>query len=400
MGQLHIDQSKVTAQVAQTLQNLCPFGGFEYNNGTLNFTAGCRTCKLCVRKGPSGVVTYTEEAPVVQVDKSLWRGIAVYIETNFHVIHPVSFELIGKARELADVIHHPVFAILVTDPSHADELAEQLLSYGTDKVFIYSEDRFGTFNVELHARAVEDFIEKIKPSAILYGGTMTGRSLAPRIAAHCRTGLTADCTSLEMKENTDLVQIRPAFGGNIMAQIICPNTRPQMATARYKIFKMPEKTTSHGEKIFMELSGMDWVSGLTRLLCKEKEKTQDISLSPVIVACGRAFKCKEDLQMAQELADLLGGMIATSRPLVEMGWKDVKQQIGLSGKTVAPKLIITLGISGAVQFAAGMSGSELVISINSDPNATIFSLSHYGIVGDIYQIVPELIKSLKSCTKK
>lgn len=396
MGKLIINQSKVTKEVAQELQKLCPFGGFEYENGILGFTAGCKTCRLCVRKGPTGVVTYVEEEQKVLINKDEWKGVAVYMEVDIDGIHPVSFELIGKAKELANKINHPVYAVLVGNKETIDAYKEEVLEYGVDKLFVYQDERYNEFNVETHARAVEDFINQIKPTAILYGGTPLGRSLAPRIAAHFRTGLTADCTMLDIKENTDLVQVRPAFGGNVMAQIICPNHRPQMSTVRYKIFKMPEKVTPHGEVIYMSTEKLDFTTGIKLVEVEVKEKVVDISEAEVIVAVGRPFKNPEDFAMAEELADLLGGVVACSRPLVETGLKDIKYQIGLSGKTVAPKLIITLGISGAVQFTAGMTGSELIVSINSDPNASIFDVAHYGIVGDVFKVVPQLIENIKN----
>ena len=394
---LIINQSLVNKESIEEVKKVCPFGGIDENNGKLEFTAGCKSCGLCARKGPKGLVTEViEEDNTPKIDKSLWKGIAVYMEKELDGIHPVSFELIGKANELASVINHPVYAILICGSDEADKYATQALEYGVDKVFVYASDILKEFNLERYARCIEDFINKYKPNTVLYGGTPLGRSLAPRIAAHFRNGLTADCTKLGMKENTDLIQVRPAFGGNVMAQIVSPNHRPQMATVRYKIFKMPEKVTPFGEKVMMDLSNISMESGTKLLSVKVKEKVVDISESDVIVAVGRGIKTKEDLQMAEELANLLGGVVACTRPLVEAGWKDAKFQIGLSGRTVAPKLIITLGISGAVQFTAGMNGSELIISVNQDPNASIFDISHYAIVGDIYKVVPMLIENIKA----
>ncbi len=393
---LIINQEKVNQETVEAVMKVCPFGGLEYTNGQLNFTAGCKNCGLCAKKGPAGLVTEViEQDTTPKVDKSSWRGISVFIENDFDGIHPVSIELIGKAHELAKVINHPVYAILIGNKEKTDQYQKEILAYGVDKVFIYESDEFANFNMERYARCVEDFITKIKPTVVLYGGTSLGRSFAPRIAAHFRTGLTADCTMLGMKENTDLIQVRPAFGGNVMAQIVCPNHRPQMSTVRYKIFKKPERVTPFGECVYMDTSNIDKSSKIKTLEIKVKEKVTDISEADVIVACGRAFKNKEDLQMAEELASLLGGVVAVTRPLVEAGWKDAKFQIGLSGRTVAPKLIITLGISGAVQFTAGMSGSEMIVSINENPQASIFDVSHYGIIGDIYKVVPQLIKNIK-----
>lgn len=394
---LIINQAKVNDASVEAVMKVCPFGGLEFIDGKLNFTAGCKSCGLCVKKGPVGLVTeeiVQDDTP--KIDKSKWIGVSVFIEVDIDGIHPVSFELIGKAKELANVCKHPVYAILIGSKEKNSAYASQILEYGVDKVYIYEDETFATFNMERYARCVEDFIERVQPSVVLYGGTSLGRSFAPRIAAHFRTGLTADCTMLGMKENSDLIQVRPAFGGNVMAQIICPNHRPQMSTVRYKIFKMPEKVTPFGKKVYMDVTKINKESAITTLEVKNKERVTDISEADVIVACGRAFKTVEDLQMAEELASLLGGVVAVTRPLVEAGWKDAKFQIGLSGRTVAPKLIITLGISGAVQFTAGMTGSEMIVSVNQDSNASIFDVSHYGIIGDIYKVVPELISNIKN----
>lgn len=388
---LKINYDKLTPEYIEELIKICPFNAIEYK-GKLEITSACKMCKMCVRKGPKGCIEYIEEEKKEAIDKSLWRGVTVFIEHNGGKIHPVSFELIGKAKELASVINHPVYAVLMCDDIKKYE--QEILSYGVDELYYYENKELEHFNVEKYALCMEDFIKKVKPTAVLYGGTSTGRSFAPRIAAHFRTGLTADCTILGMKENTDLIQNRPAFGGNVMASIICPNTRPQMATVRYKIFKMPEKGKPTGKSIKMDLH-FALNSSMKLLKVDEKPKNVDISEADVLVAVGRCFKTTEDIAKAKELANLLGGQLAVSRPLVEAGLADAKMQIGLSGRTVAPKLLINLGISGAVQFTAGMSGASTVFSVNKDKKAPIFDVSHYGVVGDVFEILPQLIKAVK-----
>ncbi|MBO4733495.1 MAG: electron transfer flavoprotein subunit alpha/FixB family protein, partial [Clostridia bacterium] len=206
---------------------------------------------------------------------------------------------------------------------------------------------------------------------------------------------TADCTMLEMKENTDLVQIRPAFGGNIMAQIITPNTRPQFCTVRYKIFSAPGWCEPNGEVINMPVTDK-MLSGDTEVLkTVNKPEEIDISDAEIIVAVGRGIKSKDDLALAEKLANKLGAQLACTRPLIEAGWFDAKRQIGLSGRTVKPKLIITLGVSGSVQFAAGMQNSDKIIAVNSDKSAPIFKIAHYGFVGDLYEIVPKLLEKIE-----
>lgn len=395
MGKLVINQNFVTDETVKELKKVCPFNAFDYDGNELVINASCRSCKQCVKRGPSGVITYVEEKEVITIDKNEWKGLTVFVELEFGKVHPVVYELIGKAKELAEKINHPLYAIMIGSKKQVDDNANELLSYGIDKLFVYQDEIFENFNIDRAFNCVKDFIEKVKPTVILYGGTSLGRSFAPKVAAYFKTGLTADCTSLGIKDNTDLVQVRPAFGGNIMAQIVCTRTRPQMATVRYKIFKKPEKETPHGEFVQMSTESINMKSAAKLLSTVKKEINVDISEADVIIACGRAFKTEKDLQMANELASLLGGVVACSRPLCEEGLMNVRYQIGLSGKTVSPKLMIVLGISGAIQFTSGMDNSDLIIAINSDPNAQIFDCANYGIVGDVYKVVPELIKLIK-----
>ena len=394
MAYLKIHPEKITPEAARELVGLCPFSAIQYENGKLEINAGCKMCRMCVRKGPAGAITYEEDAaPAPEVDKSAWRGVAVFAELRDGEVHPVTLELLGKARELAAVTGHPVLAVLIG--SGVEEQAKTLLRYGADKVYLYDDPVFRSFLMDPYAGAFEDFVEKAKPSSILVGATNMGRSLAPRVAAHFRTGLTADCTVLEMRENTDLVQIRPAFGGNIMAQIINPAHRPQFCTVRYKIFSAPEpveRPTGTVER--MPLPEACRHSRMELLEVLEKPRQTDISEAQVIVAVGRGVKSQADLALAQKLADAVGGQLACTRPLVEAGWFDVKHQIGLSGRTVNAKLIITLGVSGSVQFAAGMRGCGCIVAVNKDPAAPIFDIAHYGLAGDWYTVVPALLKAL------
>ncbi|AOZ78681.1 electron transfer flavoprotein subunit alpha/FixB family protein [Clostridium pasteurianum] len=393
MGKLFVHQEKLTPEIVKDLIKICPFGAIEENNGKIEMNAGCKMCKLCVRKGPKGVVEFVEEK-VEAIDKSLWKGVAVYVDHVEGDIHPVTFELIGKAKELAEKIKHPVYALFVG--YNILDKAEELLHYGVDEVFVYDYEELKDFRIEPYTAAAEDFINKIKPSTILVGATTIGRSLAPRIAARFKTGLTADCTILEMKENTDLVQIRPAFGGNIMAQIINPNHRPQMATVRYKVMNAPERSESISGKInACKIDKEKFNSGIKVIEVKQKEVEDNISDADAIIAIGRGIKSEKDIEKINELTEIIGARVAFTRPLIEAGWGDAKRQIGLSGRTVKPKLIITFGISGAVQFTAGMDGSEYVFAVNEDPNAPIFNVANYGIVGDLYEILPELIKDVK-----
>lgn len=389
---LVIHKEKVTRELGEKLKSICPFGAISYDeNAGLSIGMGCKLCKLCVKKG-EGVVTFEEEqAP--KVDKSLWNGVLVFCEHFHGKIHNVTFELLGKAKELAAVNCHKVLALMIG--SDIKDKAKELYCYGADEVYVYDDPGLKDFLIEPYTNVFYSFIEEIKPSSILVGATNVGRSLAPRVAARLKTGLTADCTSLEMTKDTDLVQIRPAFGGNIMARIMTPNHRPQFCTVRYKIFSKPERVECDKDPIVMKVLPQMLVSHAQLLDVEMKPEDVDISEAEVIVQCGRGVKSKADLAMVQELADLLGARMACTRPLVENNWFDAKHQIGLSGRTVKPKLLICVGVSGAVQTVAGMKGSDLIIAINTDPKAPIFDVANYGFVGDLYEIVPRLTKMIR-----
>lgn len=392
MGSLIINHNLVTDENAKELQALCPFGAISYDDGKLDISSGCKMCKLCVKKS-NGIITYIEDVKV-KVDKELWKGICVYVDHLAGRIHRVTYELIGKAIELSKVTEQPVYALVIG--SNLGDSVNTLLHYGVDKVFVYDNPCFKNFTIEPYTAAFCDFIEKVKPSSVLIGATNLGRQLAPRVAARRRAGLTADCTVLEMKENTDLVQIRPAFGGNIMAQIISPDTRPQFCTVRYKVFNEPiPNKQATGEIVNLEIAEKELISNIEVLSYIDKPKDIDIAESDVIVAIGRGAMSENMRQMAAELAALLGGTLACTRPLVEDAILDAKHQIGLSGRTVKPKFIICLGISGSVQFVAGMKASDCIVAINSDSTASIFDVAHYGIVGDVNEIVPQLISKIK-----
>lgn len=396
MSYIKIHQEKITD--ANALKALCPFGAIEENaKGELEINAGCKMCRLCVKRG-DGVFEFVEETNLTaKLDKSAWKGICVVAEIDNGNIHPVTFELLGKARELAQVVNEPVYCVMAGENIAA--LAEQALIYGADDVFVYDDPALKYFRVEPYTAVLEDFIHAKHPSVMLVGGTTAGRSLAPRTAARFKTGLTADCTKLEIQPTGDLDQIRPAYGGNIMAHINTPNHRPQFATVRYKIFPIPPKREiSDPEKHIhlQKLAAEKLVSAIDILEVREKAREIGIEDAEVIIAAGRGLKKKEDLAMIRELAELLNGQIAGSRAVIEAGWLDPRCQIGLSGRTVKPKLIIACGISGAIQFVAGMSGSEKIIAINSDPDAPIFKVAHIGLTGDLYKIVPALIEKIKA----
>lgn len=391
MAKLIIHNDKISDQ--HSFMQLCPFGALELNGGKISVTAACKMCKLCVKNGPKGAAEYLEETRP-SIDKSQWRGVAVYVDHSGGEIHPVTYELLGKARELADKIGHPVFALCMG--SGVTERCKDLLHYGVDTVFVYDNPQLNRFRIEPYASVFQDFVETRKPSSILVGGTTVGRQLAPRVAARLRTGLTADCTVLDMRDNTDLVQIRPAFGGNIMAEIVTPSHRPQMATVRYKVMDAPSRNArARGAIISCSIAEERLTCGVKVKDVVRKEPEKYIESADVLIVAGRGVKKQEDLHMLHELADLLGGQVACTRPMIESGWIDGKRQIGLSGRTVRPKLIITCGVSGSIQFVAGMNNSEMIVAINKDEKASIMKIAHIAMVGDLYEIIPGLISRIK-----
>ena len=310
-----VHQSLITPETAQALQKVCPFGAIDYDGEKLQINAACKSCKLCVKKGPAGALTWEADAPVSKIDKSAWRGIAVYAQCQEDGLHPVTPELIGKARELAAVIHEEVLAILIG--SQVNQQANELLAYGVDRVYVYDDPAFADLTITPYANAFYDFIDRVHPGSILVGATNWGRSLAPKVAARCGAGLTADCTRLEMKENTDLVQIRPAFGGNIMAQIVSPEARPQFCTVRYKIFSAPSRMENPTGTVIKLTISPEKMQGHTEIIAKKaKPKLIDISEAEVVVACGRGVRSQADLAMAEELSTLLNEQLACTRPLV------------------------------------------------------------------------------------
>lgn len=387
MSYIKINQDKIDPKIAQDLIKLCPFNAFEYEDAYLSVNASCKICKICVKKGPNGVCEFIEDK-IVPIDKSKYKGIVVYVEQHQNHAHHVSWELLGKAKELQQKTKEDVIALVIG--YQVGHIAKEALSFGADHVIIYDDTLFKDFNVEIYTNVVEAFYRKYQSNVILFGSTPLGRSFAPKVAARLKTGLTADCTMLDITEEGDLLQIRPAFGGNIMAKINTPNHRPQLATIRYKMFNQPDVCEPHGKMTIEPTDQITKQSNIKLIKTYDKPRVSDISDAEIIIAVGRAFKKQKDLELIEPLRKKLNAEIGCTRPLIENGWFDPRKQIGLSGRTVKPKLIINLGISGAVQFIEGMKESELIISVNSDPNNRLFDMSHYSIIGDIYEILPQL----------
>ena len=319
-----------------------------------------------------------------------WSGILVYVECYRRRIRPVSLELIGKARTLAALSGEKIFAVAVGE--QADRIRGLLEGLLLEKVFLYEAP--DEYTPVLYEQILTDCISRLRPSVVLIGGTHEGRALAPRLAVRFRTGLTADCTALDMDGRGNLIQTRPAFGGNVMASILTARQRPQFATVRPGVMESVRPSAGGRTEFYIrKWQGEDpcvSIEKVTELIQKDGITAQEI-----LVAAGRGVKKREDLEMLRELAHLLGGELACSRALVEKGWMDPSRQIGLSGNTVSPKCLITCGVSGTVQFMAGMKTAKNIIAINNDPGAGIFGIAHYPVCADLYEVVPELIGSLR-----
>lgn len=366
----------------------CPFGALSIEGTGIKVSEGCRMCGLCVRNCPEKAIRFEQKAK--SFDKDKWRNFLIYVEQERGEIHPVTFELIGEARKMAVKVGYEVNCVIV-GAAGTRKNAEKLLPYGVDNVYVYEDAGFDGFRADCFADAVADCIAANKPSSVLIGATALGRSLAPRLATRFHTGLTADCTTLDIKPNTDMIQIRPAFGGNIMAQIGITKSRPQFATVRYKVMDKAEKVNNpHGKVIVCPVNDKMSESRIKILSSQIIAKEKTLEEEDIIVVAGRGVRNEKDVKMCQDLADALGGQLAFTRPMIENGFGDTAHQIGLSGRTVRPKLIITCGVSGAIQFTSCMNGSDCIVAINNDPKAQIFKVADYCIVDDLYQVVPEL----------
>ena len=356
----------------------------------------CLLCKSCIEACPSGLISMEETAGHEEFSCSTEaQGIWVMAEFHKGAIAPVTYELLGAARRLSDAASEEVSVILIGDACRGYE--ESLIAAGADHIYIAESSYLADQLEEMVSDVLVGMVRQYHPNILLIGATHFGRGISARTASILHTGLTADCTQLEIDSSSQrLLQIRPAFGGNIMAHIKTPDHRPQMATVRYKIMNAPERSEEEsGEIVNCSIAKERLGSHVDVLDIVLKEKEKFIENADVLVVAGRGVKKQEDLEMLQKLADLLGGQLACTRPMAESGWLPAKCQIGLSGRTVRPKLIITCGVSGAVQFTAGMNHSENIFAINKDEKAPIFKTAHYCLVGDLYEVIPQLIQKIE-----
>ncbi|MDX9714419.1 MAG: FAD-binding protein [Dissulfurispiraceae bacterium] len=378
----------------------CPFSAIEMRDDKAFITEGCQFCRACMSVCPAGaIIEKAEEGDAKPAaDLSAYSGVWVFAEQRDSKIAGVAYELLGAGGRLAKERGTYLAAVLF---GSTEENARDLIKWGADKVYLCTDPILEKFNDEPYSQALALLIEQYKPEIVLAGATPVGRSFIPRVAARLRTGLTADCTFLEIdKESGNLLQVRPAFGGNIMATILCPNHRPQIATVRPRVMKRAEPDESRqGEIINLNLTSL---ASRTKVLDTVKEASEcmlNLQEAEVIVAGGRGMADSKGFKMLEELAELLGGAVGASRAAVDEGWVSYSHQVGQTGKTVCPKIYIACGISGAVQHMVGMQSSDMIIAVNKNPEAPIFNVATYGIVGDVKEIVPLMIKQLKEAVQ-
>lgn len=340
-----------------------------------------------------------------------YKGVYVFAQQVDNELGGIAFELLGKAKELAKDLNTDVTAMLLG--SGIKGLADQLAEYGADKVIVVDDPELKDYRTEPYAHAMASIINEYKPEIVLVGATAIGRDLGPRVSARVATGLTADCTVLEIgdfplnpipgqeQKHNQLLMTRPAFGGNTIATIACPDNRPQMATVRPGVMQKIEPIAGAKAEIIEYNPGFTPNDKYVEILeiVKEVSNTVDIMDAKILVSGGRGVGSKENFKILQDLADVIGGTVSCSRAVVDSGWMPKELQVGQTGKTVRPNVYFAIGISGAIQHAAGMEESDIIIAINKDETAPIFEIADYGVVGDLNKIVPKLTEELKKVVK-
>ena len=352
--------------------------------------------QLLAEGGGVEVAEEDPEAKALAAKLAAYRGVWVFIEQTEGEPAKVSWELLGKGRELADTLGVPLSAIVLGE--NVEPLCHEAFAHGADRAYLLDAPVFRHYRTESYLKGVCHLVDKYKPEIILMGATGLGRDLAGAVATVVGTGLTADCTGLGIDDKRNLMQTRPAFGGNIMATIMCDKYRPQMATVRPHVMPMAEKQPGRSGEIIRESCPLREDEILVKVLdiISDKKKDHvDVAGAEFIVSGGRGMMGKENFALLQELADELGGVVGASRSAVDAGWMPQERQVGQTGKTVRPKIYIACGISGAIQHLVGMQDSDVVIAINRDKEAPIFEVATYGIVGDLFQIIPAITKRLR-----
>ncbi len=381
----------------ETCLDSCPFDAIEFKDDKAFINEYCNACMSCLPVCPEGAIVETEPAAKGAArsdDFADYKDVMIFAEQRGGAVASVSYELLGIGRRLSDGLGTNLLAVLF---GAGEPEAQELIKWGADKVLLCSDPGIRQFSDDTYSALLSEVINECKPSIVLAGATPVGRSFIPRVAARLRTGLTADCTSLEIDSETkNLLQVRPAFGGNIMATILCPDHRPQMATVRPRVMKRGEYDADRaGEVVHLKA---DIPDSATRVLESVKEVSSvslNLNETDIIVAGGRGIGGEKGYKILEELAEALGGAVAASRAAVDEGWISYSRQVGQTGKTVNPRMYFACGISGAVQHLVGMQSSDIIIAINKNPEAPIFDVATYGIVGDLFEIVPMLTRRIK-----
>lgn len=372
----------------------CPYGALEVKEGKAEVLERCTSCGACLEVCKKKALV-TDAKPKEIPDFSDHRGIWVFAEQRDGQLNRVSLELLGKANQLGNELDQEVSAVLIGH--HVSDLADTLIRYGADRVYLAEDRLLKDYRTLAYTKVVEELIRKYRPNIFLMGASHVGRDLAPRVSRRVGAGLTADCTdlSIDSKEGI-LLQTRPAFGGNIMATIASRYSRPQMATVRPGIMEAIPLPDHKGRIIKQPISLSEKEIGLRVLnVVKEEKKQVNLSAAKVIVAGGRGVGDENGFRVLRELAEIMGGEVAGTRVAVESGWIPAENQVGQTGKSVRPEIYIACGISGAIQHRAGMMHSRYIVAVNKDPAATIFQVADWGIVGDMHDVVPEMIRQLK-----
>jgi len=371
----------------------CPFSAIDMENKIAVIGDACTGCGVCVEECPFDAIEKTEDN--VKKDLSEYKGVWVFAEQREGKLMPVVIELLGEAKKLAAEIGTDVSAVLCGDEVGA--LTHELFAYGADKVYQAVHPELKNYRTDAYTKVIQEAINQYKPEIILLGATHIGRDLGPCLAVRCDTGLTADCTKLEIDpEDKKIRQTRPAFGGNLMATIICPNHRPQMSTVRPGVMDKAEYVAGReGVAIRLNVNfEEDEIRTKIIKIVKEAGELASLTDAEFIVSGGIGLGSAEGFELLKKLADKLGGTIGSSRACVDSGWIDHSYQVGQTGTTVKPKIYFACGISGAIQHLAGMQSSDYIIAINKNENAPIFEVAYYGIVGDLYEVIPAILEEL------
>jgi electron transfer flavoprotein alpha subunit len=374
----------------------CPNDAIDFDENDIPLIGeNCTLCGICIDQCHEGALNLEKETKSVKMNVADYKNVWICVEQHEKTIAKVVFELLGIGRILASKLNGELAAVLLGD--EIKDLATKLFHYGADKVYLIDDANLKEYRTIPYTDALEYLVNKYKPEIILFGATKQGRDLAPRLATRLKTGLTADCTGLDIEEG-NLVQTRPAYGGNIIATIKTLNSRPQMASVRPKVFQIPEIDAARKGQLVQEKLELHETDKWTRVIevVREAKKTANLEDAQIIVSGGRGLGKPENFKLIEQFANCLNACVGASRVVVDAGWIPHYHQVGQTGKTVQPKLYIACGISGAIQHLIGMKSSDFIIAINKDPDAPIFKVADIGIVGDLFEIIPEIIKKLSS----